>query len=103
MPALSDSLCSNQMRKGAAASLLRAGVNELHDPVHLCLQQSVDILHMTAGQLRGDDPQREQRQSEMLIRYVINYFHCGCSSCICRDGILKVVQQQQASSEVGTA
>jgi len=58
-------------------------LNELHDPVHLCLQQSVDILHMTAGQLRGDDPQREQRHSEMLIRYVINYFHCGCSSCIC--------------------
>ncbi|KAL0046442.1 hypothetical protein WJX82_000824 [Trebouxia sp. C0006] len=32
--------------------------------------QSVDILHMTAGQLQGDDPQREQRQSEMLIRDV---------------------------------
>ena len=58
-------------------------LNELHDPVHLCLQQSVEILHTSAGQLRGDNPQREQRHTEMLIRYVIDYFHCGCSSCIC--------------------
>jgi len=49
-------------------------LNELHDPVHLCLQQSVEILHTTADQLRGDDPQREQRHTEMLIRYVIGSF-----------------------------
>ena len=49
-------------------------LNELHDPVHLCLQQSVEILHTTAHQLRGEDPQREQRHTEMLIRYVIGSF-----------------------------
>ncbi len=46
-------------------------LNELHQPVHLCLQQSIEILHTTADQLRRDDPQREQRHTEMLIRYVI--------------------------------
>ena len=49
-------------------------LNELHDPVHLCLQQSVRILHTTADQLQGDDPQREQRYTEMLIRYVTGFF-----------------------------
>lgn len=46
-------------------------LNELHDPVHLCLQQSAEILHTTADQLRGDDPQREH--TEMLIRYVFQF------------------------------
>lgn len=49
-------------------------LNELHDPVHLCLQQSVEILHTTADRLLRDDPQREQRHIEMLIRYIIGLF-----------------------------
>jgi len=78
-------------------------LNELHDPVHICLQQPIKILYMTANQLRGHDPQREQRHTEMLIRYVIGYFRVWLQFLHLSPvviGILKVVQQQQTSSGV---
>ena len=48
-------------------------LNELQDPLYLCLQQSVQILQSTTNKLRLDNPQREQRHSEVLIR-------CGVAS-----------------------
>ncbi len=43
-------------------------LNELQDPVNVCLQQTTQILRSTVDKMRLDDPQREQRHTEMLFR-----------------------------------
>ena len=47
-------------------------VKELSKPVHDSLQRSLQVIKIAATKLRLDDPQREQRHTEMLLRYTVN-------------------------------
>ena len=57
-------------------------LEELSKPVHDSLQQSLQVINMVATKLPLEDPQREQRHAEMLLRYTVTGIQIQ-SCCVC--------------------
>ena len=64
-------------------------LNELEESVQHSLQLSLQVVNTAATRLRLDDPQREQRHTEMLLRYTVTgalfrlLLCLACIECLC--------------------